>query len=198
MSFARKLKALGVSLMLGLSMALTSAAGAWAQDDITRRDLRNFHEFLEDHPRVAEQLRNDPSLANDRRWVSRHDDMEDFLRNNPRIREELRENPRRFMSRERNYANSRYGYGPSGYAWRGDVSRGELRRFDEFLDSHPRIAERLSRNPELINNRQFVENHYELREFLRNNPDIRREFQSRPHAFMERMDRHDRLSRYDR
>jgi hypothetical protein len=198
MSFVRKLNALGVSLMLGLSMALTSATGAWAQDGIIRRDLRNFHEFLEHHPRVAEQLRDDPSLANDRRWVSRHDDLEDFLRNNPRIREQLRENPRRFMSWERKHLNSRYDYGRYGYGWRGDVSRWDLRRFDQFLDSHPRIAERLSRNPDLINNRQFVEDHYELREFLRRNPDIRREVQVRPHAFMERTDRYDRLSRYDR
>jgi hypothetical protein len=94
------------------------------------------------------------------------------------------------MSWERNYANDRYGY--------GYVSRWDLRRFDEFLDSHPRIAERLRTNPNLINNRQFVENNDELQEFLRRNPDIRRELQSRPHAFMERMDRYDRLSRYDR
>ena len=171
------LKPLTLSLILGLSMALVSA-GAWAQDDLTRRDLRNFHEFLEDHPRIAEQLRNNPSLANDRRWVSRHDDLEAFLRNQPRIREELRENPSGVMRWERNYA-----------------SRADLRRFDEFLDSHPRIADRLRNNPDLINNRQFVENHDALQEFLRENPDIRREFQSRPHAFMERVDRYDRLSR---
>jgi hypothetical protein len=171
------LKPLTLSLILGLSMALVSA-GAWAQDDLTRRDLRNFHEFLEDHPRIAEQLRNNPSLANDRRWVSRHDDLEAFLRNQPRIREELRENPSGVMRWERNYA-----------------SRADLRRFDEFLDSHPRIADRLRNNPDLINNWQFVENHDALQEFLRENPDIRREFQSRPHAFMERVDRYDRLSR---
>jgi hypothetical protein len=172
-------KSLGLSLVLGLGMALVSA-GAWAQDDLTRRDLRNFHEFLEDHPRIAEQLRNNPSLVNDRRWVSRHYDLEAFLRNQPEIREELRENPSRVMRLERNYA-----------------SREDLRRFDRFLDAHPRIAERLRNNPDLINNGQFVENHDALREFLRENPDIRREFQSRPFAFMERLDRYDRLSRYN-
>jgi hypothetical protein len=172
-------KSLGLSLVLGLGMALVSA-GAWAQDDLTRRDLRNFHEFLEDHPRIAEQLRNNPSLVNDRRWVSRHYDLEAFLRNQPEIREELRENPSRVMRLERNYA-----------------SREDLRRFDRFLNAHPRIAERLRNNPDLINNGQFVENHDALREFLRENPDIRREFQSRPFAFMERLDRYDRLSRYN-
>jgi hypothetical protein len=167
------LKSLALSLILGLSMA----TAAWAQDDLTRRDLRNFHEFLENHPRVAEQLRNNPSLANDRQWVSRHDNLEAFLRNHPRIRAELRENPRRVMSWERNIN-----------------ARADMRKFDRFLDSHPRVAERLKNNPDLINNPRFVENHPEFEQFLRDNPDMRREFQARPHAFMERAERYDRLS----
>jgi hypothetical protein len=172
------LKSLALSLILGLGMALVSASGAWAQDDPTRRELKNFHEFLENHPRVAEQLRQTPSLANDRRWVSRHDELEAFLRDHPRIRQELRENPSRVMSWERSHN-----------------ARADLRKFDRFLDSHPRIADRLKRNPELIRDRQFVENHNELREFLRENPDMRRELQARPQAFMERAARYDRLSR---
>jgi hypothetical protein len=171
------LKSLALNLIFALTMAL-SAAGAWAQDDLSRRDLRNFHEFLEDHPRIAEQLRNDPSLANDRRWVSRHYDLEAFLRNQPRIREELRENPGRVMAWERNMN-----------------ARADMRKFDRFLDSHPRVAERLKDNPNLINDRRFVENHPEFEDFLRDNPDMRREFQARPYAFMERAERYDRYSR---
>src|SRR4030095_13345339 len=94
-------KALVVSLIFGLTMAL-SAAGTWAQDDLTRSQLRNLHQFLEEHPRVAEPLRNSPALVNDRRGVARHDDLEEFLRNHPRIRQELRENPGRVMAWERN------------------------------------------------------------------------------------------------
>jgi hypothetical protein len=63
------------------------------------------------------------------------------------------------------------------------------------LDSHPRLAERLRAKPELLRDRQFVENHDELRAFLRENPDMRRELQAQPHAFMERVTRYDRLSR---
>jgi hypothetical protein len=172
-----KLKSFALSLIFGLSIAL-SAAGAWAQDDLTRRELRNLHEFLEGHPRVAEQLRNNPSIVNDRRWVARHDDLEAFLRDNPRIRRELRENPGRVMAWERNMN-----------------ARADMRKFDRFLDSHPRVAERLKNNPNLINDRRFVENHPEFEEFLRDNPDMRREFQARPQAFMERAERYDRYSR---
>jgi len=168
------LRSLALSLVLGLSIS----SGVWAQDDLTRGELRNFHEFLENHPRVAQDLRNNPSLATDRRWRTRQDELNDFLRDNPGIRRELRENPNRVMTWERNFN-----------------ARADLRKFDRFLDSHPRLATRLRANPELLRDRQFIENHADLRAFLRDNPDMRRELQARPYAFMERVDRYDRLSR---
>jgi len=169
------LKTLALGSVLGLSI---SAGGAWAQDDLTRGELRNLHEFLENHPRVARDLRTNPSLANDRRWVTNHDELNDFLRDNPRIRRELRENPGRVMTWERTLN-----------------ARADLRKFDRFLDSHPRLAERLHANPELIRDRRFVDNHDELQAFLRENPDMRREMQARPQAFMDRVARYERLSR---
>ena len=167
------------SLVLGLVVGLSvSAGGAWAQDDLTRGELRKFHEFLEDHPRIAQDLRTNPALANDRRWVTNHDDLNGFLRDNPRIRRELRENPSTVMTWERNLN-----------------ARADMRKFDRFLDSHPRVADRLRANPELIRDRKFVDNHDELQAFLKENPDMRRELQAHPQAFMDRAARYDRLSR---
>ena len=171
-----RIKSLILSFLFGLSMLFSVAA--FAQDDLARGQLRNFHQFLEEHPRIARDLRNDPSLINDRRWVERHDELHNFLRDNPQVRRELRENPGRMMASERNFN-----------------ARADLRKFDRFLDSHPRLAERLRANPELIRDRKFIENHDELQAFLRDNPDMRRELQARPHAFMERATRYDRYSR---
>lgn len=169
------LKYVALGLVVGLSVSLGSAGVARADDDLSRGDLRTFHEFLENHPKVATDLRNNPALANDRRWISRHDDLEAFLRDHPQIRRELRENPSRVMGSERTLN-----------------ARADLRKFDRFLDSHPRVAERLRQNPELLRDRGFVENHDELRDFLRDNPDMRRELQARPNEFMERVARYDR------
>jgi hypothetical protein len=172
-----RIKSLTLSFLFGLAMLFS--VPALAQDDLTRAELRNFHQFLEGHPRIARDLRNKPSLINDRRWVERqHDDLDDFLRDNPRIRRELRANPGRVMAWERNFN-----------------ARADLRKFDRFLDSHPRVAERLRANPELLRDRKFVDNHKDLKEFLRDNPDMRRELQARPHAFMERVTDYDRYSR---
>ena len=175
METKRSLKSIALALVIGLSMSLAITGVARAQDDATRRELRTFHEFLDDHPKVATDLRSNPSVANDRRWVSRHDDLEAFLRDHPQIRRELRQDPGRLMAWERNYN-----------------ARADLRKFDRFLDSHPRLAERLRANPQLLRDQRFVENHDELREFLRENPDMRRELQARPNDFMERVARYDR------
>ena len=169
------LRSLALSLVVGLSV---SVGGVWAQDDLTRGELRKFHQFLEDHPRVAQDLRNNPAYANDRRWVSNHDELNGFLRDNPRIRRELRENPGKVMT------------------WERDLNaRADMRKFDRFLDSHPRIADRLRAHPELLRDRKFVDSHDELQAFLRDNPDLRREMQAHPQAFMDRAARYDRLSR---
>ena len=44
-----------------------------------------------------------------------------------------------------------------------DVTLGELGRFDQFLDAHPEIARDVRRDPALINNKDFVEDHPQLR-----------------------------------
>src|SRR5713226_1520182 len=53
-----------------------------------------------------------------------------------------------------------------------DVTLGELGRFDQFLDAHPEIARDVRRDPALINNNDFVEDHPQLREFLKTHPGV--------------------------
>ena len=67
-----------------------------------------------------------------------------------------------------------------------DINRTELRNFDAFLDKHPEIREDLSKNPSLVNNEEYVENHPQLAEFLKNHPGVREELKENPKAFMNR------------
>lgn len=73
-----------------------------------------------------------------------------------------------------------------GSAQKNDIKRAELRNFDQFLDSHPQIRAELSRNPSLVNNREYVEKHQELREFLESHPGVREELRENPGVFMHR------------
>jgi phage-related protein len=73
-----------------------------------------------------------------------------------------------------------------------DITNGELANMDRFLDRHPEIAEQLQKDPSLVNNREFVENHPALREFLEQHPKVREEVRENPNAFMGQEDRYDR------
>jgi hypothetical protein len=74
-----------------------------------------------------------------------------------------------------------------------DITRGELARFDNFLDSHPVIARQLAINPALINNRQYLQQHAQLLQFLQTHPGIREELRENPQAFLERERRFDAI-----
>jgi len=73
-----------------------------------------------------------------------------------------------------------------GSAQNNDINRAELRNFDQFLDSHPQIRAELSRNPSLVNNREYVEKHQELRTFLEGHPGVREQLRENPGVFMHR------------
>ena len=73
-----------------------------------------------------------------------------------------------------------------------DTARARYAAFDRFLDSHPEVAEQLRKDPALIKNDEFRENHPALQEFLQQHPGIREEFAENPNAFMRREERFDR------
>jgi GrpB-like predicted nucleotidyltransferase (UPF0157 family) len=158
--------------------------------DVTREELANTDRFLDSHPEIAEQLRKDPSLIKNREFVEQHPALGEFLQSHPGVREEFTENPNAFMHQEQRYdrreddRDRRFGD--------RDTTRAELAKMDGFLDGHPEIAEQLRKDPSLIKNREFVEQHPALGEFLQSNPEVREEFRENPNAFMHREERFDR------
>ena len=60
---------------------------------------------------------------------------------------------------------------------------------DRFLDSHPEIAERLRKDPSLVNDKTFVGNHPALQQFLAEHPGVREEYKQHPSAFMNQEQR---------
>ncbi len=74
-----------------------------------------------------------------------------------------------------------------------NINQGELGNYDKFADSHPEVAERLSRNPRLADNPQFLSKHPEFSQFLQKHPGVRTEFKEHPERFAKRerhWDRH--------
>jgi hypothetical protein len=172
------------------AQSASSQNNSSAQDsDITRGELARFDQFLDSHREIGEQLHKNPSLVNNREFVENHPALQTYLQEHPGIREEIQENPNAFMRQENRFDRQEDRREDD----RGsDITRGELARFDQFLDSHREIGERLHKNPSLVNNREFVENHPALQTYLQEHPGIREEIKENPNAFMRQENRFDR------
>ena len=123
---------------------------------------------------------------NNKEFVENHPALQQFLAEHPGVREEYKENPNAFMHQEERF-DRREDRGRDN-----DVTRQELANMDRFMDAHPEISEQLRKDPSLVNNKEFVENHPALQQFLAEHPGVREEYKENPNAFMHQEERFDR------
>ena len=157
--------------------------------DVTRGEMANMDAFLDGHPEIAEQLRKNPSLVNDQRFLQQHPALQSYLQQHPQVREEASENPNGFMHQEQRFDQREDGRDR-------DTTRGEMANMDGFLDGHPEIAEQLRKNPSLVNDKRFVEQHPALQSYLQQHPQVREEASENPNAFMHQEQRFDHQENY--
>ena len=121
---ARKLITTLLSTLVLAAFLVFGGATNSRADGITRQELSNFDHFLNNHDKIARDLRSNPNLVNDPAYLRRHPDLKDFLSSHHGVRDELRTNPGRFLARGGWYeGTSRYGRnGRGGWnqydAWR--------------------------------------------------------------------------------
>jgi phage-related protein len=149
-------------------------------NDRTRQELASFDGFLDKHPEIAEQLRKNPTLADNKEFLQNHLALQQFLQEHPGVREQLAQDPRIFM-RQEDRVDQRD----------NDATRRELANFDAFLDKHPEVAEQLRKNPTLADNKEFLQNHPALQQFLQEHPGVREQLAQDPRIFMREEDRFD-------
>src|SRR5215472_2089366 len=182
-------------LMLAITLSLGPAASAQTpspqgnDSDVTRGELGSFDRFMDSHPEIAEQLRKDPSLVKNKEFVENHPALGEYMQQHPEVREEISENPDGFMHQEQRF-DRREDQGADRRA--DDVTGRELGSFDRFMDSHPEIAEQLRKDPSLVKNKEFVENHPALGEYMQQHPEVREEISENPNGFMHQEQRFDR------
>src|SRR5215470_17000750 len=149
--------------------------------DITKAELQAFDSFLDAHPAIAADLRQNPSLVNDPSYLKKQPELAHFLQNHPHVAEELKENPSAFMSAEGKYEKAQ-GENPATE----DTGRAQQEKaLDHFLDTHPQIAKDLRSNPSLVNDPTYVKKHPGLSGFLANHPNIRFELSQNPSGFIK-------------
>jgi hypothetical protein len=153
--------------------------------DANRAELANFDRFLDSHREISEQLRKDPSLVDNREFVTNHPALQTYLQDHPAVREQLRQNPNAFMQEENRFDRREDNRDR-------DANRAELADFDRFLDSHREISEQLRKDPSLVDNRDFVKNHPALQTYLQDHPGVREEIKQDPNRFMQEEARYNR------
>jgi hypothetical protein len=159
--------------------------------DTTRGQLASADRFFDTHPEIAEQLRKDPSLVNNKEFVKNHPDLQTYLQQHPGVNQELSENPNAFMHQEQRFDRQEDGLDR-------DTTRGQLASADRFFDTHPEIAEQLRKDPSLVNNKEFVKNHPDLQTYLQQHPGVNQELSQNPNAFMHQEQRFDRQEDFGR
>jgi hypothetical protein len=160
--------------------------GYGKDNDTTRGELAQFNRFLESHPDIAQEIRKDPSAVNNYAYVHNHPALLSYLNDHPALAEEVKEDPYNFMSQEKQFEQRE---GQPGIGRDNDATRAERAQFDQFLDSHREIEEQVRKNPSLVNNQPFVENHPALMTYLQQHPEVRQELRSNPATFMQPRDK---------
>jgi hypothetical protein len=223
-AFGMPVKKLRYRKWLALSVPLCFATYVGAQstpaqnpstnnNDNGRGDVASFDGFLDSHREIAEQLRKQPSLADNKQFLKDHPALQSYLQQNPSVRERLEQNPNAFMGQEanwehsgddrtqdRNNRNNNYAYNRdrnndnnydrdrgNGVAEhdRDMMDRDAHQHFGAFLGSHQDIAAQLSRNPSLCNDHDYLQNHPELQAYLNAHPEVRQPLTSDPDTFMK-------------
>src|ERR1700735_811645 len=146
--------------------------------DRDRRDLADFNQFLERHREIAEQVRKDPSLLDKQEFVQNHPALNDFLRDNPGVRDQLRQDPNAFMRQEDQIARSENG-------GNHDAMHDHMADFGGFLGGHPDIQRDLSRDPSVVKDHDYIQNHAELNTYLNAHPDVRNDLVANPQSFVK-------------
>ena len=66
-----------------------------------------------------------------------------------------------------------------------DITHSEMRNFDQYLDKHQDVRNDLAKNPNLINDPNYLAKHPHLKAFLEQHPNTREELKENPTAFMK-------------
>jgi hypothetical protein len=152
---------------------------------ITRAELDNLDNYCDAHPDLARQISANPGLTRNPEFLEAHPEFATFLRNHGGVAAQLDAHPGWMMWREHNFERVENGPAPTAP---------QVHRFDSYLDNHQQIANQLSRDPRLVDNPEYMEQHPGLRDYLANHPTVRTELKTHPDWFMQRErnnERHD-------
>ena len=152
-----------LALLLGSALAQTSAPAPAPAGSGDRQTIDNY---MINHPDVAEELRKDPSLANNPQWLANHPKVQNFMNTHP--------NAQRLTAEHPDWAAKEVQHSVTNQVDKGEADT------NRFLQGHHNMARELAKNPDLINNKEYLAQHPQLHSYLNDHPEIRNEWQAHP------------------
>ncbi len=147
--------------------------------DRNRDEIGRFHEFLDGHREIAEQVRRDPTLLDNRDFVEHHPELRTYFQDHPGVRDDIRQDRYAFMQQENQFNRSNDTHDR-------DFNHDHVASFGGFLGGHAAIARDVSQNPAVVKDRGYVETHPEFKAYLDANPGVRDQLTQNPQEFVKR------------
>lgn len=88
-----------VTLLLALGLTIGSSAALTKRQ--MKDEIQSFHGFLRTHPRISTELQANPSLAGNRKYLDKHEDLKKFFKRHPAVQHEVINHPRNVFGNKR-------------------------------------------------------------------------------------------------
>lgn len=170
------------ALLAGVGIVVRPVQGLAAQTTATQNTatqppkptpIANFDTFLDAHPAIEKDLKQNPSLLNDATYLANHPELKTFLNSNAAVSAAATKDPKALMNRLARFEKSGR-----------DIPKADRVAFDNFLDQHSSIAKDIRKDPTLLTNASYLASHPQLQAFLAANPGIQQEITEHPRAFV--------------
>jgi hypothetical protein len=93
--------------LAGAFLVLTGESRAWSDQRRLQDQIDEYHGFMTDHPTASTQIRENPQLVYDNKFLKSHPEVERFLKRHPELRQEIARRPGQVFGSYRN--DYRYG-----------------------------------------------------------------------------------------
>jgi hypothetical protein len=168
------IKRASLSLALAMTMSMAMAVAQTNSSDTTMVDptkpeTNTMDQYLNNHPGVANQLHNNPSLINNPQWLAQHPKVQNYMNSHPALKTDAAAHPDTFVNKTEHH----------------DVvaDHKALNATDAYAREHPEIADQLKNNPKLIDDPKYLADHPGLDKYLAQHPEIRQAAQAHPDTF---------------
>jgi hypothetical protein len=154
-----------------------------AQDDRDRggdRDqgIAGFNHFLDEHRDVGDRVRSDAWLLTNQDYLKDHPALRDYLQDHPEVRNQIQQNPDIFIKQV-----NAYNFRQEDKVADRHVGR-EIDSFNDYMAGHRDVSDQVRKDPWLLTNQNYLNDHPGLRDYLRDHPQVQTEIQENPDIFI--------------